>query len=188
MTLTYFKRYRMELRLDRLPAEVDRLELPAEYELLPWSATLLQRHAEVKYASFRDELDAQVFPCLGELDGCRQLMREITGRRDFVAEATWLAVRRDDSAAQPLACGTIQGLLSAPSEGAIQNLGVHPSHRDHGLGGLLLKSALEGFRRVGCRYVHLEVTVQNTAAIRLYERFGFRNVETLYKMADVQYA
>jgi [ribosomal protein S18]-alanine N-acetyltransferase len=188
MALTYFKRYRMEVRLDRLPADIDRLSLPEGFELLPWSPTLLQRHAQVKFASFREELDSQVFPCLGELEGCRQLMRDITKRNDFVAEATWLAVRKEPLSEQLSPCGTIQGLRSAPTEGAIQNLGVHPECRDLGLGGMLLRASLLGFRRAGCRYAHLEVTVQNTAAIRLYQRFGFRTVETLYKMADVQYA
>ena len=37
-------------------------------------------------------------------------------------------------------------------------------------------------------FANLEVTVQNTAAIRLYERYGFKKVETLFKVAEVQYA
>ena len=31
-------------------------------------------HAEVKYKSFREELDSNVFPCLGDREGCRRLM------------------------------------------------------------------------------------------------------------------
>lgn len=188
MALTYFKRYRMEVRLDRLPSDLTRLELAEGFELHPWNPTLLQRHAQVKFESFRDEIDAQVFPCLGELEGCRQLLREITNRRDFAPEATWLVGRQDPDSQQIVPCGTVQGLLTSPREGAIQNLGVHPQCRDLGLGGILLRSALEGFRSVGCRYAQLEVTVQNTAAVRLYQRFGFRTVETLYKISDVQYA
>ena len=190
MAVTYFKRYRMELRLDRFPQLPQEARIPPEgFQLLPWNQRLLNRHADVKWESFRDEIDAHVFPCLGDIEGCRHLMREITNRKDFVPAATWLACRTSDfSGKQPQACGTIQGLMTSPREGAIQNLGVHPECRDMGIGGLLLRSALEGFREVGCRYVHLEVTVQNTAAIRLYERFGFRTVETLFKVADVQYA
>jgi ribosomal protein S18 acetylase RimI-like enzyme len=33
--------------------------------------------------------------------------------------------------------------------------------------------------------VQLEVTVQNTGAVRLYERLGFKRVETLFKIAEV---
>lgn len=188
MAVTYFKRYRMELKLERMPSELATLRVPGGFELLPWSPQLMNRHADIKHQSFRSEIDAHVFPCLAEQDGCRQLMREIAQRKDFVPAATWLAVRTGDFGGREQACGTIQGLLASPREGAVQNIGVHPECRDMGLGGALLRAALEGFRSVGCRFVHLEVTVQNTAAIRLYQRFGFTIVETLFKIADVQYA
>jgi ribosomal protein S18 acetylase RimI-like enzyme len=190
MVATYFKRYRMELRLDRLPKQ-DLMDIqpPEGFQLLPWSPRHLNLHAEVKYQSFREEIDAHVFPCLADLDGCRHLMREISGRKDFLPPATWLVCRGESGGVRGIqSCGTIQGLLASPREGAIQNLGVHPECRDLGLGRLLLLASLEGFRQAGCRYVHLEVTVQNAAAIRLYERCGFRTVETLFKIADVQYA
>lgn len=190
MATTYFKRYRMELRLDRMTNPPDVApSLPEGFEMVAWTPRLVGQHADIKYESFRDEIDAHVFPCLGDLDGCRHLMREISGRPDFLPAATWLACRRIDIGTRGLQpCGTIQGLLASAREGAIQNLGVHPQCRDLGLGSHLLKAALVGFRDAGCRFVQLEVTVQNAAAIRLYERFGFRKVETLFKIADVQYA
>ena len=52
---------------------------------------LLADHAEAKYQSFRDEIDADVFNCLGELDGCQRLMEEISLKDGFLPEATWLA-------------------------------------------------------------------------------------------------
>jgi [ribosomal protein S18]-alanine N-acetyltransferase len=184
MGLTYFKRYRMEARLDRI--DFGNSRPPGDFCLEPWSPSLLADHALVKWESFRSEIDAHVFPCLGEREGCARLMREISNRSNFVPEATWLGRRQSDEVWQ--ACGTVQGLLSSPREGAIQNLGVHPDFRDQGLGRELLLRALAGFQSVGCTHVHLEVTVQNTAAVRLYERLGFRRVETLFKVADVVYA
>jgi len=188
MAVTYFKRFRMELRLDRLPGKSECAQLTEQFEFVPWSRKTLNAHAEVKWSSFRDEVDAHVFPCLGNLKGCRELMREISGRKDFAAEATWLVCRNTDFSRKLQPCGTVQGLLCSPAEGAIQNIGVDPGCRDMGIGTALLIKSLEGFQEIGCRFVHLEVTVQNSAAIRLYERFGFRHVETLFKMADVQYA
>ena len=185
MSLTYFKRYRMEIRLEAYSASI---QVPAGFKLLPWAARLLNEHADVKFESFRDELDAHVFPCLGEQEGCRKLMREISGRKDFVPSATWLASKCTEFESAIQAVGTIQGLRVGPREGAIQNIGVHPSFRGLGLGTALLDAALRGFQLVGCRTVNLEVTVQNTSAIRLYERLGFRRVETVFKIADVQFA
>lgn len=184
MGLTYFKRYKMEIRLASL--ELDERPLAEGIELLPWAPELLNEHATVKWESFRSEIDAHVFPCLGEREGCIRLMREIASRPNFVPEATWLACHHSATTWQP--CGTVQGLMISPREGAIQNLGVQPEYRDRGIGRALLAAALKGFRAVGCTHAQLEVTVQNTSAVRLYERMGFRRVETLFKVADVIYA
>jgi GNAT superfamily N-acetyltransferase len=186
MSLIYFKRYRMELRLDRVP--LDNIAVPEGFAMLPWSPSLVNHHAAVKFASFSQEMDTHIFPCLGEKDGCKHLMREIVNRANFVPESTWLAVRPGEFNSEFQACGTVQGLLASPREGAIQNLGVHPACRNLGIGKLLLLHALQGFRAAGCMFANLEVTVQNTAAIRLYERYGFQKVETLFKVAEVQFA
>jgi GNAT superfamily N-acetyltransferase len=161
---------------------------PAGFRLHSWAPRLALHHAQVKFLSFRDEIDSHVFPCLGDLDGCINLMREISNRKDFVPQATWLIAQGGDASSSIRPVGTIQGLRSGPREGAIQNIGVHPEFRHLGLGTLLIEAAIGGFMEVGCRRVHLEVTAQNSAAIRLYERLGFRRVETLFKIAEVQYA
>lgn len=187
MSVAYFKRFKMEVRLDETSLDLEP-NAAGPIHFLPWSPRLVGRHAEVKYQSFRNELDAHVFPCLGEIDGCRQLMKEISTRKNFLPQATWLACRESEFAKGLQPCGTIQGLISSPREGAIQNLGVHPDCRDMGIGSGLLLRALKGFQEAGCKFANLEVTVQNAAAIRLYERFGFRCVETLFKVAEVQMA
>ncbi|GIW92591.1 MAG: N-acetyltransferase [Pirellulaceae bacterium] len=183
MGITYFKRYRMQIDL----TDVVRRNVPplAEgYRLVAWSEPLWAKHAEVKFLSFQYELDAHVFPCLGNRDGCRRLMQDICSRWNFVPQATWLAEHYDPHHGwQP--CGTVQGIADGQECGAIQNLGVTPAHRGRGLGTRLLFEALCGFWQAGLKEAYLEVTVQNTGAVRLYERFGFRPVRTLYRVADV---
>ena len=49
----------------------------------------MEAHADVKYLSFRTEIDANVFPCLGDCDGCLRLMHEIRQKPGFLPEATW---------------------------------------------------------------------------------------------------
>ena len=202
MGLTYFKRFRMEIDLARArrPAE----PLPTEYRLVPWSADLLEVHAEMKYLSFRWEIDSTVFPCFAERTSCLRLMEEISRKEGFLPEATWLleyvpTSRRagrssgeldwspDDDEAREF-CGTVQGIRDASGYGAIQNLGIVRRHRDRGLGAILMEQALDGFRRAGLRRAYLEVTVQNEAAVRLYRRLGFRRVRTLYRAVDLAYS
>ena len=83
---------------------------------------------------------------------------------------------------QPI--GTIQG-LQVEGWGAVQNLGIDPGHRSLGLGSVLLQNAARGFREAGLQRMHLEVTTDNTAAIRLYERLGFKRAKVVFKAADV---
>jgi ribosomal protein S18 acetylase RimI-like enzyme len=68
--------------------------------------------------------------------------------------------------------------------GAIQNLGVVPEYRGYGLGRALVRRALDGFYQAGLRRAYLEVTAENTCAVRLYRAVGFRRAKTLYKAVD----
>jgi ribosomal protein S18 acetylase RimI-like enzyme len=183
--IMYFKRYRMEIALKGRDFSPPRV--PDSYRFVPWNAELLDAFAEAKYHSFRSELDANVFPCLGELDGCRRLMREIIRKPGFLAGTTWLlAFGRDGR--RPERCGTVQGIRDASGLGSIQNLGIAPEHRNAGLGTSLLFHALRGFQEAGVARVYLEVTAQNDGAIRLYRRLGFVTIKTVYKAVEHVYA
>jgi ribosomal protein S18 acetylase RimI-like enzyme len=186
MGLTYFKRYRMEIDLGGMLFRPD--PLPNGYELVPWNESLTLEHAAVKYECFCLEMDAIVFPCLGDREGCQRLMREISAREGFVPQATWLLSYTDGSRRRREYCGTVQGVRDGSTYGAIQNLGITPSHRGQGLGTALLYAALTGFREKGIARVYLEVTAQNIGAVRLYQRLGFRRMRTVYKAAEVAYA
>jgi GNAT superfamily N-acetyltransferase len=175
MAITYYKRLRMELDLEGPPQVVP---LPVRFLWVPWDEALLADHAEVKFQSFRHEIDAYVFPCLGDRYGCQRLMREIRRKPGFLPGSTWL-----------IACpegyvGTVQGVMDHGPIGAIQNLGVIPSYRGFGLGRALVSRALAGFREVGLRRAYLEVTAENNAAVQLYRNLGFRRAKTLYKAVD----
>jgi ribosomal protein S18 acetylase RimI-like enzyme len=163
-------------------------DLPAGYRFVPWDESLVGVHAETKYLSFRDEIDANVFPCLGDQSGCRRLMSEIAQKPGFLAQATWLVAYQDGSRRGREYVGTIQGVRDRSGMGAIQNLGILPVHRGHGVGTCLLLRSLEGFQQAGLSRVHLEVTAENEGAIRLYRRLGFITVKTVFKVAEVAYS
>ena len=175
MAITYYKRLRMEVDLD---APILTLALPSRFEWVPWDEGHLANHAEVKFQSFRGELDAFVFPCLGDRYGCQRLMREIRRKPGFLPFATWM-----------IACpegyvGTVQGVMDYGPIGAIQNVGVIPAYRGIGLGRALVNRALIGFQQAGLHKAYLEVTAENNAAVQLYRSLGFRRAKTLYKAVD----
>lgn len=185
MGLTYFKRFQMQVPLRYFSAGFP--TLPTGYRVSEWSSELLEAHIESKYQSFCGEIDASVFPCLGQLEGCDRLMREITTREGFLPSATWLAKYvSQDGTVEP--CGTIQSLRTAVDQASIQNIGVVPRHRGLGIGSTLLLLALKGFQELGIRHANLEVTAENVDAVRLYQRYGFRTVRTVYKAVEVAYS
>ncbi len=193
MPVTYFHRYRMQY--DLREGLFTPHEIPAGYTFVPWHEQLLDDHAEVKFESFRNELDASVFPCLGNSDGCRRLMKEISCRQGFIPQATWLIRHTTDQALgtttlqgdQYENCGTVQGIRSQTDVGTIQNIGISQAHRGRGLGTLLVHNCLKGFQDAGVRFVTLEVTSHNTGAFRLYKRLGFRVLKTVFKSVDISY-
>ena len=102
MESAYYKRFRMEFDLTRARLGPD---LPVGFRMVRWNTALIDAHARTKYACFRDEIDAVVFPCLGDLEGCRRLMREISNKAGFSPCATWL-VARGGTPADPHQPGT----------------------------------------------------------------------------------
>ncbi len=185
MPVAYFQRYRM--RYDLWQGLPDLTQAPENYRFGRWNPKLLHHHAEVKFRSFRNELDANVFPCLGDADGCLRLMKEISSRQGFVPQATWLVQYHDPQTGNIENCGTVQGLRSQKDVGAIQNIGIVAGHRGHGLGAQLMNRCLHGFQEAGVRFVTLEVTSHNTGAVRLYQRIGFRVLKTVFKSVEIDY-
>lgn len=176
MAITYYKRFRMEADLG--DGHVSPAALPDGFFWVGWQESLLDYHAEVKYLSFRDEVDSHVFPCLSDRFGCQRLMREIRRKPGFLPAATWLIECEEGYVA------TVQGIMDRSQMGAIQNLGVVPAYRGLGLGKALVRQALSGFRSVGLSRVFLEVTAENSSAVKLYRDAGFRRAKTLYKAVD----
>lgn len=174
-----FTRYRMQidLRRRRLPTT----GLPTGYRWIPWRALLLERHAQVKWQCFRNELDGRIFPCLSQIEGCRRLMHEISTQPDFCADATWLVVHQPDLRWPAVDCAVIQGIARSGGIGAVQNVGVLPEYRGQGLGRAIVLQSLRGFQYHGMATSSLEVTAVNEHAVRLYHSVGFEVTDVLYR-------
>lgn len=181
--LQYFKRYRMEIRLEETP--IPSPILPEGYFWREWHHSDVERHALTKFRSFRDELDAEVFSCLGEYYGCLRLMSDISHQENFLAATTWLITSLGNDKL-PQDCGTIQGIGVSEQLGSIQNIGVVPEHRGLGLGRALVTKSLEGFLLSRVKRVVLEVTASNIAAVELYRSLGFRVTRTMYRISPIE--
>lgn len=72
-------------------------------------------------------------------------------------------------------CGYI-GLWLYDDKAEIVTLYVNESRRREGVATLLLDNAIHRLTAINVRCLSLEVSVQNHAALALYERFGFKAV------------
>ncbi len=65
-----------------------------------------------------------------------------------------------------------------PPEAKLHKLYLDPAYHGRGIGTLALIHVIEEVRRKGYRFLRLNVNRNNAAAIRAYERNGFRKLES----------
>ncbi len=75
---------------------------------------------------------------------------------------------------KPAACGGIQFY---PGFGELKRMFVRDAWRGRGLGHRMLEHLAAHARENGCAVLRLETGIHQHAAIRLYERWGFRRIE-----------
>ena len=144
MGLTYFKRYPDGNRPDR-PRSLRTPACRAGYRLVAWDESLLEAHAETKYHSFRSEIDANVFPCLGDWAGCHRLMHEIRDKQGFLPGATWLVAYRACATGEPSSIAArFKAFAITPGLGRFRTWASRPSIAAGELGTCLLIKALRG--------------------------------------------
>ena len=68
------------------------------------------------------------------------------------------------------------GVLVMADEGYITNVAVFPEYRRHGIGAAIIEVFMNFARGNDLAFLTLEVRPSNTAAIALYEGFGFEEV------------
>jgi GNAT superfamily N-acetyltransferase len=80
----------------------------------------------------------------------------------------------------PSSIGSVDVHYNEPGKAYISDLEVAQSHRQHGLGSMLVKAALESARRNGSMATELEAnpgagSISKQALVSMYQKMGFRN-------------
>ncbi|MEV7552862.1 GNAT family N-acetyltransferase [Amycolatopsis sp. NPDC089917] len=118
-------------------------------------------------------------------DSADDLTPYLKAFEEIDADPAQLLIVADDAGA---AVGTLQlsiipGLARKGAlRGQIEAVRVRASHRGSGLGGELMKWAVEESRRRGCALVQLTSDVKREDAHRFYERLGFEASHTGFKL------
>lgn len=81
-------------------------------------------------------------------------------------------------------CGKVVGYVTAVIDrdgyGHIMSIAVDPEFRGLGIGRALMEAVESKLRYDGIKGVRLEVAVNNSIAIKLYERLGYKLVKVLH--------
>lgn len=122
---------------------------------------------------------ADQFDGLTELDEAALLKRFAEARSDFL-----LSAFAGEQVVGNLGVNVLPGGLCAHT--AQLGMGILQSFQGKGLGGALLERALGEASLVGVWNMRLTVRVDNTPAVGLYEKVGFRRVGRLEAVAEVE--
>ncbi len=73
--------------------------------------------------------------------------------------------------------GSVAVHIEQDGTGMIETILRHPDHARRGAGPVLLTEALRLLRAAGCQNIRLDASVENRRALRLYQNFGFEEVD-----------
>jgi len=127
--------------------------------------------ARIIHQSHEGSLDAALNLTYASIASCRGFVETLvlrSGCGRFDPEASLIA----EGGAGGV--GVIVASHLSRTNGHLCQVSVAPAAQSHGLGLVLVASALEALRRQGLRTASLSVTVDNARAYALYTRLGFR--------------
>ena len=179
-----FPRFFMECVLsaeaDSLPRQFERQQLSRAPRLLEtklllrrWAATDFQAAAELIHLAYLGHIDAKINDQYRTLHGSLRFLHNIVrfpGCGVFEPSHSWVLEERVSGAL----AGILLSSRVADEVAHITQLCVAPAYRATGLGSYLLGHASAHLRRAGQNAITLTVTEQNSHAVELYRRAGFR--------------
>lgn len=141
----------------------------------PWVERHHESAAGVISLSYSDHIDSRINDQYRTQAGARRFIYNIV---QFPGCGTFF--RPGSFVAYDLTSGCVAGIVLTSfvrdEVGHITQLCVIPAAKGRGLGYELLRQAMATLRLHGAKRISLTVTAENSEAIRLYERCGFREV------------
>jgi ribosomal protein S18 acetylase RimI-like enzyme len=144
---------------------------PAAWTLRPLRRDDVTLASRIIHRSHQGTLDAALNMTYATPGLCRSFVETLVLRAGcgrFDPDASFVASGPEGPV------GVLLASHLSRSNGHVCQVSVAPEAQGHGLGALLMTSALRAFRVQGLGTASLSVTVDNRHAYRLYERLGFR--------------
>ncbi len=140
-------------------------------QVFPWSSWYFEDVCRIIYEE-SELADRTLYPLFGSLDGARRLLLSIVQDRHGTFMPGLSAVCQSDG----VIVGLILCALVADGSVLVLDIAVSKAHRRNGAGTRMLEYLVGKTAAIGNRQVVLAVTADNTPAIGLYKKMGFREV------------
>jgi len=175
-----FSEYERYFMICSLPGREEPLRGPfalrvngRELVIRRWRADDFETAADIIHLSYVNQVDSQMNDQYMTRSGCKEFLTSLisfTGCGSFLPEHSWVV---EDKNNQELYAVIITTVVSDRTAHFPQ-ISVRPDWQGKGLGKELLRIAMNDLCRRGFKAVSLAVSAENTNAVRLYNRCGFR--------------
>lgn len=174
---SYLRTFPRDFLIAKLPLEVPvkRKDISPRITLFPWQERYQEGAAQLIRDAYRGHVDSEINDQYRSLPGARKFLFNIIqypGCGNFFAAGSLAAFDTDR--------GTLAGIcltsVVAPESGHITQICVAKEWQGRGVGYELLRQSLELLESRGMKKVSLTVTSENTQALGLYERMGFKRI------------
>lgn len=145
------------------------------FHIVPWADYLHEGAAEVIMRAYAGHVDSQINDQYRTTTGARRFLYNIVqfpGCGAFFRQGSFAAIHPGTGRMAGISLVSFVG----GQVGHITQLCVIPEFKGRGLGYELLRESVNALRMHGARRISLTVTCANEEAIRLYLRYGFRDV------------
>jgi predicted GNAT family acetyltransferase len=143
--------------------------------LQPWRPEFYNPAAALIHRCYTGHIDSTINDQYRSIHGAQRFLHNIIrfpGCGVFDTESSWVLRNPDTQTLDAiLLCSRVRGDVAH-----ITQLCVSPALRGHGLGQMLLRHCAQDIRKRGVTTLSLTVTETNTAAVKVYERNGFRTL------------
>jgi ribosomal protein S18 acetylase RimI-like enzyme len=171
----HLKTFPRDFLLARLPLDVPakRREISPRITIFSWQERYQEGAAQLIRDAYKGHVDSEINDQYRSLPGARKFLFNIIqypGCGNFLPAGSLAAFDTETG----MLAGVCLTSVVAPESGHITQICVAKDWQGHGVGYELLRQSLELLRQRGMKKVSLTVTSENTQALGLYERIGFR--------------
>jgi len=171
----HLKTFPRDFLLARLPLDVPvkPREISPRITIFSWQERYQEGAAQLIRDAYKGHVDSEINDQYRSLPGARKFLFNIIqypGCGNFLAAGSLAAFDTETG----MLAGVCLTSVVAPESGHITQICVAKDWQGHGVGYELLRQSMELLRQRGMKKVSLTVTSENTQALGLYERIGFR--------------